>query len=65
MLEFNPYHVLVACIFLAAKTERGKGQLITHFVQQFMMSVEEKNRELFLDLALEKDTPRAAAYHIG
>ena len=25
MLEFNPYHVMLICIFLANKTERGKG----------------------------------------
>ena len=64
MLEFNPFHVLVACIFLAAKTEKGKGQPIVDFFHQFMSSVDEKDQEYYLGLILEKDSLKALVYKI-
>ena len=62
ILEFNPYHISVACIFLAAKTEKGKIAQLKEFLHQFMSKVNEKDQEMYCDIILPAELPKSSIY---
>ena len=74
MLEYNPYHVMVICIFLANKTERGKvlankteramkGQMAEFFCT-LLKHIDQKEQEQYKDMFLINDTHMCAVYHL-
>lgn len=64
ILEYNPHHVLIVCIFLANKTERAKHQFMRDFRHQIMSNMNENDKVEYCDLVLHRDTWKDAFYHI-
>ena len=64
MLEYNPYHTLVICIYLANKTERGKSQHIVNFVMTFMQKVDIKYQDLYQDMLLKWENVSCQIYQL-